>query len=126
MLGKEDGPFAAAGRTKVEALAGKRPEVVVSTFRVGTTDTRDALKVVATGAKPPAELLDTLKAVPAVGGGVLLIVLPAEIIEVLIEDGMQVVPTARHVPFGRDRLRESCCPHIYLYGRNGLPASRNR
>ena len=50
MLGKKDGSFATAGRTQVEALAGKRPEVIVPTFRVGTTDTGDALEVVATGA----------------------------------------------------------------------------
>jgi len=125
MLGKEDGPFSTAGRTKTKPLARERPKVVVTAFGIGAAYARDALEIVATGAKPLAQLLDTLKAIPAVGGGVLLIVEPTEIIEVLLEDGMQIVPTARHVPFGRDSLRESCCPHMYSYGGNKLPASRN-
>jgi hypothetical protein len=82
-------------------------------------------KIVAARRESLAELPDALKTIPAVGGGVLLIVEPTEIIEVFLEDGMQIVPTARHVPFGRDRLRESCCPHIYSCGGNKLPASRN-
>jgi hypothetical protein len=47
----------------------------MSAFGVGTADARDALKVVATGAEPFPDLLDTLKARTGVGGGVLLIVL---------------------------------------------------
>jgi hypothetical protein len=46
-----------------------------------------ALKIVATGAKPLADLLDTLKAVPAVGGGVLPVVTVAEISEMPFKDG---------------------------------------
>jgi hypothetical protein len=53
-------------------------------------------------------MLDALKAVPAVGGGVLLIVLPAEVGEMPFEDGMQIVPAAGYVPFGRDWSRKSC------------------
>ena len=48
------------------------------------TDARDALEVVAARREPLDELLDTLKAVQAVGGGVLLIVLIAEVAEVLV------------------------------------------
>jgi hypothetical protein len=125
MLGKEDCPFSTTGWAEIETLARERPEVIVSALGVGTANPRHALEIVAARRESLAELPDALKTIPAVGCGVLLIVVLAEIIEVLLEDGMQIVPTARHVPFGRDRLRESCCPHIYSYGGNKLPASRN-
>jgi hypothetical protein len=99
MLGKEDCPFATAGwlvtrfarcspmhpGTQVKALAREWPEIVMSALGVGTRNTRDALEIVATGAKPFPDLLDTFKAIPAVGGGVLLIVLGAEVAEVATE-----------------------------------------
>jgi hypothetical protein len=122
---KEDCPFSTTGWAEIETLARERPEVIVSALGVGTANPRHALEIVAARRESLAELPDALKTIPAVGCGVLLIVVLAEIIEVLLEDGMQIVPTARHVPFGRDRLRESCCPHIYSYGGNKLPASRN-
>ena len=62
-------------------------------FGVGTADTRDALKIVTTGTEPIPDLLDTFKAIPAVGGGVLLIVAVAEIGEMPFEDGMELVAT---------------------------------
>ena len=49
--------------------------------------------------------LDALKAVPGVGGGVLLIVLPAENIEAAFEDGMQIVPSVRIRSYCRSRRR---------------------
>jgi hypothetical protein len=80
MLGKEDRPFATTGWAEVETLARERPEVVMAAFGVGTADGSHALKVVATGVKPLPDLLDTLKAIPAVGGGVLLIAPGAEVV----------------------------------------------
>jgi hypothetical protein len=50
-----------------------------ATLAVRATDTHDALEMVAARSKALAQLLDTLKAIPAVGGGVLLIVLLAEV-----------------------------------------------
>ena len=60
-------------------MTEERPKAIMTAFWVRTADTRDALEIVATGAKPLAQLLDTLKAIPAVGRGVLLIVVLAEI-----------------------------------------------
>jgi hypothetical protein len=123
MLGKEDGPFATAGRTKIEPLAGERSEVIVSAFGIGAAYPRDALEIVATGAKPLPDLLDALKAITAVSGGVLLIVLGADVAEVPLEYSMELVAAARNVPIpcrGRDR---DCRAHINTYGQNGLAAS---
>jgi hypothetical protein len=47
------------------------------------------LEIVAAGAKPLPDLLDALKAIPAVGSGVLLIVLGAKDAEVPLEYGME-------------------------------------
>jgi len=58
MLGKEDCPFATAGRTEIEPLARERPKVVVTAFGIGAAYPRDALEIVATGAKPLPDLLD--------------------------------------------------------------------
>jgi len=107
VFSEEDGAFAAAGRTEIEALTRERPKVVITTFGIRTANPRDALEIIATGRKPLADLLDTLEAVPAVGGGVLLIVLVAEIVEVAFEDGVEVVVPARNVPFFRNRLCNS-------------------
>jgi hypothetical protein len=137
MLGKEDRPLPAAGWAEIETLAGKRPEVGVPrmhgragaygtdqpALRVRAADPRHALKIVATGAKLLPDLLDTLKAIPAIGGGVLLIVPGAEVAEVPLEYSMELVAAARNVPIpcrGRDR---DCCAHINIYWQNGLAAS---
>jgi hypothetical protein len=96
----------------------------MTTFGIRTANPRDALEIIATGRKPLADLLDTLEAVPAVGGGVLLIVLLAEIVEVAFEDCVEVVVPARNVPFFRNRLCNSWRAHIKTYGQNRLPASQ--
>ena len=126
MLGKEDRPLPAAGRTKIEPLAGKRPKVVVTAFGIGAAYPRDALEIVAARREALAKLLNALKAVSTVGGGVLLIVLDTEVAEVPLEDGMQVVPTAGNVPIPRRGRDRDCRAHINIYGRNELPASRGR
>jgi hypothetical protein len=54
MLGKEDRALSTAGWAQIETLAGKRPEIVVSTLGVRATDTRDALEIVAARRKPLA------------------------------------------------------------------------
>ena len=105
MLGKEDRALAAAGWAEIETLAGKRSEVVMSALGVGTADTSHALEIVATVTKPLAELLDALKAVPTVGGSVLLIVTVAEIGEMPLEDSVELIATTGNVPVcrrGRD------------------------
>ena len=92
-------------------------------FGIGAAYPRDALEIVATGAKPLPDLLDALKAIPAVSGGVLLIVLGAEVAEVPLEYSMELVAAAGNVliPYrGRDR---DCRAHINTYGRSELPAS---
>ena len=124
MLGKQDGSFATAGRAKVEALAGEGPEVVMSALRIPTADTGHTLQIVSADTKPVPDLLDTLKAVLAVGGGVLLIVVLTEVGEVAFEDGVEVVVAARNVSFLRGRLCNSWCAHIKTYGENRLPASQ--
>lgn len=123
MLGKEDRPLPAARWTQVETLAREWPEVVMPAFGVRAADARDALEIVATGAKPLPDLLDTLKAIPAVSGGVLLIVLPAEIIEVLLEDGMELVAAVGNVLIPRRSRDRDCRAHIIVYERNQLFAS---
>ena len=124
MLGKENRALSTARWTQVEALAGKRPEVIVPTFRVGTTDTGDALEVVAARRKALTQLLDALKAVPAVGGGVLLIVVLAEVGEVPLEYSMEFVTATENVPVCRRGRDGDCRARINIYGRNELPASR--
>jgi hypothetical protein len=123
MLGEEDCPFATAGRAEIETLAGERTKVIVSTLGVRATDTRDALEIVAARRKPLAQLLYTLKAIPAVGGGVLLIIVLAEIGEMAFKYGMEFVTAAGNVLIprrGRDRDGRA---HIIVYERNQLFAS---
>jgi hypothetical protein len=137
MLGKEDGALSTAGWTQIEARAREWPEVVMArlhgragaegtdqpAFGIRTADTSHALQIVATGTKPLPDLLDTFKAIPAVGGGVLLIVLGAEVAEVVFEYGLQLVATTGNVPVrrhARDRDRRA---HMNVYGRKWLRAS---
>jgi len=123
MLGKEDCPFATTGWTQVETLAGKRPKIIMTAFGVGTANTRDALEIVAARRKPLAQLLDALKAIPAVGCGVLLFVVLAEVGEVSLEYGMELVaPTGNVLIPIRGRKRDGRA-HIIVYERNQLFAS---
>jgi hypothetical protein len=95
----------------------------MAAFGVGTAYPRDALEIVAARRKALAEPPDTLKAVPAVGGGILLIVVLAEVGEVLLEYRMEFVATTGNVPVcsrGRDGDYRA---HIDTYWRIGLPAS---
>ena len=59
---------------RIEALARNRAKVIMAAVGIRPADTSYDLEIVATGTKPFADLLDTLKAVPAVSGGVLPIV----------------------------------------------------
>jgi hypothetical protein len=123
MLGKEDCPFATTGWTQVETLAGKRPKVIMTAFGVRATDTRDALEIVAARRKPLAQLLDALKAIPAVGCGVLLIVVLAEVGEVSLEYGMELAAATGNVLIPRRGRKRDGRAHIIVYGRNQLFAS---
>ena len=69
-------------------------------------------------------MLDTLNAIPSVGGGVLLIVLGAEVVEVPLEYGMELVAAAGNVLIPRRGRDRDCRAHINIYGSNELPASR--
>jgi putative addiction module component (TIGR02574 family) len=92
-------------------------------FGVGTANTRDALEIVAARRKPLAQLLDALKAIPAVGCGVLLFVVLAEVGEVSLEYGMELVaPTGNVLIPIRGRKRDGRA-HIIVYERNQLFAS---
>jgi hypothetical protein len=97
--------------------------VETAAVRIGTAYPRDALEIVATGAKPLPDLLDALKAITAVGGGVLLIVLGAEVAEVPLEYTMEFVTATGNVPIPRRGSNRDCRAHINKYGRNELPAS---
>jgi hypothetical protein len=127
MLGKEDCPFATTGWTQVEALAGKRPKVIMTAFGVGTANTRDALEIVAARREPLAQLLDALKAIPAVGCGVLLIVVLAEVGEVSLEYGMELAAATGNVLIprrgrkrdGRNREALQWCREEYGRTRHG-------
>ncbi len=123
MLGEADGPFATAGRTQLESLAGEKAKVNMPAVRIRTADTRDALEIVATRRESLTELLDTLKAIPAVGGGVLLIVVLAEVGEVPLEDDVELIANTRNVLVprrGRDRV---CRAYTIVYKRNQPRAS---
>ena len=124
MLGKEDYPFATAGRTEIEPLARERPKVIMAAFGIRTANPRNAVEIIATGRKPLADLLNTLEAVPAVRGRIFLFILLAEVGEVAFEDGMEVVVPARNVRFFRNRLCNSWRAHIKTYGQNRLSASQ--
>ena len=90
---------------------------------IRTADPRHTLQIVAAGAKPLADLLDTLKAIPAVGGGGLLLVVLAEPGEMAFKDGMEFVATTRNVLVPRRGRKRDCRPHIIVYERNQLLAS---
>jgi hypothetical protein len=123
MSGEQDRPFATAGRAEIETLAGERTKVIVSTLGVRATDTRHAFEIVTTGAKSLPDLLVTLKAIPAVGGGVLLIVPGAEVAEVPFKDGMELVAPTGNVLVPRRGRNGDCRVHMMVYERNELFAS---
>ena len=122
--------------TQVKAHAREWPEAFVTRMHgraakaadqaavgIRTADPRHTLEIVATGAKPLPDLLDPLKTIPAVGGGVLFIVPGAEVAKMPLEYGMELVAAAGNVPIlrrGRDR---DCRAHIIVYERNQLFAS---
>jgi hypothetical protein len=70
---EEQGASSAAGWTEVEALTRERPKVIMTTFGIRTANPCNALEVIATGRRSLADLLDTLTAVHAVGGGAFLV-----------------------------------------------------
>lgn len=74
----------------------------MTAFGVGTANPPDALEIVAARDKPLSDLLDTLQAVHAVGDCVLLIILFAQVGEVAIEDGMELVAATGSAPFRRN------------------------
>ena len=59
VFSEEDGAFAAAGRTEIEALTRERPKVIMTTFGIRTANPRNVVEIIATGRKPLADLLDT-------------------------------------------------------------------
>jgi hypothetical protein len=123
MLGKENRALSTAGWTQVDALARKRPRVIMAAVGIRTADTSHAVEIVATVTKPLSDLLDTLKAIPTVGGGVLLIILGAEVGEVVFEYGMQLVAPTANVPVRRHARDRDCRAHMNVYGRKWLRAS---
>jgi hypothetical protein len=123
IFGEEDRSFATARWAQVEPLARERPKVVVTAFGIGAAYPRDALEIVAARRKALAQLLDTLKAIPAVGGGVLLVVLLAEVGEVAFKYGMELVAATGNVPIPRRGRDRDCRAHIIVYERNQLFAS---
>ena len=90
---------------------------------VGAADTRHAFEIVASRRESITELLDTLKTVPAVGGGVLLIVLGTEVAEVPLEYGMELLAAAGNVLIPRRSRDRDCRTYIIAYERNQLFAS---
>ena len=82
------------------------------------------MEIVTSQTKPLAQLLDTFKAVPAVGGGVLLVVLLAEVGEVAFKYSMELVAATGNVLIPRRGRETDCRAHINIYGSNELPASR--
>jgi hypothetical protein len=83
---KEQRPLAAAGRAQVEAFTGKRTEIVMSAFRIGTSDSSNALEIIPTCCESFTELFDPLQAKLPVGCCEVLVILLAEIGEVPFED----------------------------------------
>jgi hypothetical protein len=72
---------------------------------------------------PQPQLLDALKAIPAVGCGVLLIVVLAEVGEVSLEYGMELAAATGNVLIPRRGRKRDGRAHIIVYGRNQLFAS---
>jgi hypothetical protein len=72
-------------------------------------------EIIATVTKPLAELLDALKAVPTVGGSVLLIVTVAEIGEMPLEDSVELIATTGNVPARRHRRNGARRTHMNVY-----------
>jgi hypothetical protein len=81
------------------------------------------LEIVAAGAKPLPDLLDTLKAIPSVGGRVLLIVLLAKVSEMPLEDGVKLITTTGNVSFRSHGRNRDYRAHMNVYGRKRLRAS---
>jgi hypothetical protein len=123
MLGKEDRALSTAGWAQVESLAREGTEVIMAAVGIRAADTSHALEIVATGTKPLAELPDALKAIPTVGGSVLLIVTVAEIGEMPFEDFVELIATTRNVLVPRRGRDRGCRAHIDIYRRNELLAS---
>jgi len=94
-----------------------------ATFGVGTAGTRHPLEIVAVRRKALTLLLNTLKVIPTVGGGVLLIVALAEVEKVVFEDGMEFVTATGNVVIPRHGREKDCRAHIIVYLRSALLAS---
>lgn len=97
VIGEQQRPLLAARRPEVEPLAAERPEIVVSTRRIGTLDVSHTKPVVPTGQKPLADVPDPLQAEHAILGRVLLIVDVAELVQMPVEDRVQLIATPGNV-----------------------------
>ncbi len=91
VLCEQQRPLLTARWAKVETLARKRSEVVVSASGVRASDASHTKLVVSAGQEPLSDAADAVQPEHAVGCCVLLIVDIAEVLEVALEDGMELI-----------------------------------
>ena len=99
ILCEEDHSFATAGWAQIEAFTGKRPERVVTASRVGAADSGHALEISRHTCKTARRAAGCAQKGTYRRWRVLFIVLRTEVSKVTVEDGMELVATARDVPF---------------------------
>ncbi len=86
----------------------------MATLGVGAADPRNALETGAAGIESLTDLLDTLKAVHAIGGRALRFVLLAEFGEVAFGYGMELAATTGNVPARRHGGDRDCRAHTIV------------
>ncbi len=124
VFGKEKCSLLATGGTQIKPLTGEGTEIVVTTVRITAADTGYPLPVVAAGEKVLAHRLDPFEAKLTECIGVLLIILAAEIGEMMLEDLMEGVSSPRKI-IGLLLFQYGSIlyTHIEYYCENGTDAS---
>ncbi len=124
VLGEEQGSLLAAGGAEVKALAAERTEQLLLAIRICVLYAGDALGVIAAGEKALGYLGDPLQAEPSVRGGVLLLIVFGEPLEVLFEYSLKDVRSARSIGGGGKRglksERQLAAAHKFITGQRRI------
>jgi hypothetical protein len=100
----------------MKTFAAKRSEELVSAFRIGALDTSDTLSIVTACNKVLDNLRDAIQTEASVDGSILLLIVVGELLEVLLENGLNRVRSALAVRRGliRIEVQRELCLHMKI------------
>ena len=116
VLGEEQRSFLGARGAEMKTLAAERPEELVFAFRIGALDTSDTLSIVTACNKVIDNLRDAIQTKASVDGSVLLLIILGELLEVLLENGLNHVRSVLAIRRAliRTEVQRELCLHMKI------------